>query len=93
MTSPPAPPGETPSGNVVKPNKILERRLAEAIMGSLHDLLPEFRTHVGSCPGCGGFHDWLRWRHVEGTNRWVAECPEGGHELSLPFQFAPKGGE
>jgi len=75
---------------VVKPNKVLERKLVRAIMDSLHELLPEFRTHVDACPGCGGFHDWLNWRHVEGTNTWVASCPTSGQELALPFLFGAK---
>lgn len=73
--------------DLIRPNKVLERKLVKAIMRSLHELLPEFRTHVGSCPGCGEFHDWVTWRHVEGTNQWVASCPSSGEELTLPFLF------
>lgn len=76
--------------NLIKPNKVLERKLVQAIMASLHDLLPEFRTHVDVCPGCGEFHDWLSWRHVEGTNQWVASCPANGQELALPFLFGAR---
>jgi hypothetical protein len=76
--------------DVLRPNKVLERKLLTAIKRSLHELLPDFRTHMGDCPGCGSFHDWMTWNHVEGTNEWVAHCPESGQALTLPFVFGPK---
>ena len=76
--------------DLLRPNKVLERKLLSAIKRSLHELLPEFRTHVSDCPGCGTFHDWVAWHHVEGTNEWMARCPESGQALTLPFLFGPK---
>ena len=73
------------------PRQILETRLRRAIMASLHELVPEFRSHVGSCASCHDFHDWLVWRHREGTSEWYAECPTTGAQLVLPFRLAGRG--
>ena len=67
------------------PNTVLEKHLRQAIMQSLHLLLPEFRAHVGSCAHCRGFHDWVVWRHAQGTNEWHAKCPDTGATLVLPL--------
>jgi hypothetical protein len=72
---------------VGSPNKMLERALRQAIVRSLHTLLPEFRTHVAKCPACEEFHDWLMWKHAEGTTEWVATCPTSSVKISLPFRF------
>jgi len=69
------------------PNRILELRLRRAIMEALHELVPEFHAHVGTCASCGRFHEWLRWTHREGTNEWHTACPMTGAQLTLPFQF------
>jgi len=72
---------------VHQPKKALERELRQAIVKSLHELLPEFRTHVTRCPVCEQFHDWLTWKHTQGTTEWVATCPETGVTITLPLQF------
>ena len=72
----------------LSPKQILESRLRRAIMESLHELVPEFRSHLGSCASCNAFHDWLVWRHREGTSEWYAECPTTGAQLVLPFRLA-----
>jgi len=73
-----------------QPKKVLERELRQAIIRSLHELLPEFRTHVTSCPACDEFHDWLSWSHASGTTEWVATCPGTGAAITLPLQFGPQ---
>jgi hypothetical protein len=73
---------------VESPDRVLEKHLRDAIMQSLHNLVPEFRAHVGECASCTGFHDWLVWRHQSGTHEWRAECPSTGAHLVLPFQLA-----
>jgi len=77
--------------NAELPNRILEKRLRRAIMDALHELVPEFRAHVGRCASCGAFHDWLLWTHREGTNEWHAACPGTGATLTLPFVFGAGG--
>ena len=74
---------------VDQPKKTLERALRQAIMRSLHELLPEFRTHVSRCPVCEQFHDWMTWRHERGTTEWVAQCPVTGAAITLPLQLGP----
>lgn len=69
------------------PNTVLEKQLRQAIIESLHELVPEFRAHVTSCAHCGEFHDWLLWQHSEGTNEWHAECPTTGTTLVLPLHL------
>lgn len=69
------------------PNKTLERELRQAIVGKLHELLPEFRTHVSHCPACDLFHDWMTWKHVDRTNEWVAQCPQTGAAITVAFRF------
>ena len=69
------------------PSAILERQLREAIVAALHELVPEFQSHVQSCPNCGKFHDWVRWRHQEHTSEWHAECPDTGQRMILPLEF------
>jgi len=74
------------------PNKILEQQLRRAILDSLHELVPEFRSHVAECVHCGGFHDWTVWRHRESTNEWHAVCPATGESLILPLELPGSGG-
>lgn len=69
------------------PNRALERELRQAIARSLHELVPEFRTHVGRCPSCDGFHEWVTWKHLLGTNEWVATCPQTGRVISVSFHL------
>lgn len=76
--------------NVESPNHALEKRLRQAIMSSLHDLVPEFHSHVGHCAACNGFHEWLLWEHRAGTNEWTAQCPSSGATLRLPFSLGQK---
>jgi hypothetical protein len=71
-----------------EPSRTLEKRLRQAIMDALHELVPEFRAHTGQCASCSGFHEWLSWQHREGTNEWHARCPTTGATLTLPFLFA-----
>ena len=73
---------------VESPDRVLEKQLRRAIMQSLHELVPEFRAHVGECASCAGFHDWLVWRHQPGTHEWHAKCPSTGAALLLPFELA-----
>lgn len=75
--------------NVVSPNETLQLKLRRAIMDALHELVPEFRSHVGQCASCHGFHEWLLWSHSPGTAVWTAECPTTGATLSLPFELRP----
>jgi len=70
------------------PRKALERELRQAIVRSLHELLPQFRTHVSRCPVCEQFHDWLTWTHARGTTEWMATCPETGVTIRLPLQLS-----
>jgi hypothetical protein len=72
---------------VGKPNMALERELREAIVRSLHELVPEFRTHVSRCPACDEFHDWMTWKHIRGTSDWLATCPATGQTISVSLQF------
>jgi hypothetical protein len=75
------------------PNAILERELRRAILASLHTLVPEFRSHVVSCTHCHEFHDWIVWRHREGTTEWAARCPHTGEDLVIPLVLpVPNGG-
>ena len=69
------------------PNMVLLENLERAVLARLHELVPEFRAHVEECVACGEFHDWLHWRHEDGTNEWHAKCPEMGVELSMPLKF------
>lgn len=60
-------------------------------MESLHSLLPEFRSHIDDCHACGGFHEWILWRHRKGTNEWQTRCPATGTILTMPFIFLNDG--
>jgi hypothetical protein len=68
--------------SVASPGRALERALRREVILYAGELLPEFRSHIERCPACGGFHEWLLWRHRTGL-KWAAACPRTNRPIMV----------